>query len=78
MFPQALLAGFSFRTGEHKEFAVRKMAAEPEQVPIPHKNLTRNLRGNVPGTFFEKNETPRYFFNLGFAWFFVFHILEIV
>ena len=31
-FPQALLAGFSFRTGEHKAFAVRKIAATPEKV----------------------------------------------
>ena len=38
-FPQALLAGFSFRTGEHKAFAVRKIAAKPEKVPILHKNL---------------------------------------
>ena len=58
LFPQALLAGFSFRTGEHKAFAVRKIAAKPEQVPILHKNVTgnlhKNLTGNVPGTFFVK------------------------
>ena len=30
-FPQALLAGFSFRTGEYKAFAVRKIAAKPEK-----------------------------------------------
>ena len=55
-FPQALLAGFSFRTGEHKAFAVRKIAATPDKVPILHKNLLGNLPGNVPsnlfGTFF--------------------------
>ena len=57
-FPQALLAGFSFRTGEYKEFAVREMAAKPEKVPILHSNVTGNLPGNlpgnVPGTFFGK------------------------
>ena len=56
--PQALLAGFSFRTGEYKAFAVRKVAAKPEQVPILHKilpgNLLGNLPRNVPGTFFGK------------------------
>ena len=36
-FPQALLAGFSFRTGEHKAFAVRKIAAKPKKVPICNK-----------------------------------------
>ena len=36
-FPQALLAGFSFRTGEHKAFAVRKIAAKPNKVPICNK-----------------------------------------
>ena len=57
-FPHALLAGFSFRTGEHKAFAVRKIAAKPEQVPILHKlllgNVLGNLPGNVPSTFFGK------------------------
>ena len=57
-FPQALLAGFSFRTGEYKAFAVRKIAAKPEKVPKLHKILPRNLLGNVPGnvpgTFFVK------------------------
>ena len=52
-FPQALLAGFSFRTGEHKAFAVRKIAATPEKVPILHKNVP----GNVPGTFFGKKNS---------------------
>ena len=70
-FPQALLAGFSFRTGEYKAFAVRKIAAKPEQVPILHKilpgNLLGNLLGNVPGPFFGKKcENPRYFFFLTF------------
>ena len=70
-FPQALLAGFSFRTGEYKAFAVRKIAAKPEQVPILHKilpgNLLGNLPGNVPGTIFGKKcENPRYFFFLTF------------
>ena len=58
VFPQALLAGFSFRTGEYKAFAVRKIAAKPENVPILHKivpgNLLGNLLGNVPGPFFVK------------------------
>ena len=57
-FPQALLAGFSFRTGEHKAFAVRKIAAKPEKVPILHKivpgNVPGNVLGNVPGPFFAK------------------------
>ena len=57
-FPQALLAGFSFRTGEYKAFTVRKIAAKPEKVPILHGNVTGNMFGNmfgnVPGTFFEK------------------------
>ena len=48
-FPQALLAGFSFRTGEHKAFAVRKIAATPEQVQILHKNMFGNLLGNMFG-----------------------------
>ena len=59
-FPQALLAGFSFRTGEYKAFAVRKIAAKPETVPILHKilpgNLLGNLLGNVPGPFFVKKK----------------------
>ena len=57
-FPQALLAGFSFRTGEYKAFAVRKIAAKPEKAPILHKilpgSLLGNLLGNVPGPFFVK------------------------
>ena len=70
-FPQALLAGFSFRTGEHKAFAVRKIAAKPEKVPILHKNVLGNVPGNVlgnvPGPFFGKKcENPRYFFFLTF------------
>ena len=60
-FPQGLLAGFSFRTGEHKAFTVREMAAKPEKVPILHKNAPGNLLGNllrnVPGTFFRKKMT---------------------
>ena len=63
-FPLALLVGFSFRTGEHKEFAVREMAAKPEKVSILHRNLTGNLPGNVLGTFVraKKNiNNPRYF-----------------
>ena len=52
-FPQALLAGFSFRTGEHKAFAVRKIAAKPEKVSILHKIALGialgNLLGNLPG-----------------------------
>ena len=48
-FPQAVLAGFSFRTGEHKAFAVREIAAEPEKVPILHKNVPGNVPGNLPG-----------------------------
>ena len=40
------------------EFAVRKIAAKPEKIQIPHKhvtgNLHKNLTGNVPGTFFGK------------------------
>ena len=59
-FPQALLAGFSFRTSEHKAFAVRKIAAKPEKVPILHKNVPGNVHGNVPGhvpgTFFGKRK----------------------
>ena len=45
-FPQALLAGFSFRTGEHKAIAVRNIAAKPGKVPI--------LRKNVPGNMLQK------------------------
>ena len=72
LFPQALLAGFSFRTGEYKAFAVRKIVAKPEKVPMLHKivpgNLLGNLLGNVPDTFFgkKKSENPRYFFFLTF------------
>ena len=71
LFPQALLVGFSFRTGEHKAFAVRKIAAKPEKVPILYKilpgNLPGNVLGNVPGPFFgKKYENPRYFFFLIF------------
>ena len=74
-FPQALLAGFSFRTGEYKAFAVRKIAAKPEKVPILHKilpgnlpgNLLGSVLGNLPGPFFGKKcENPRYFFFLTF------------
>ena len=48
-FQQALLAGFSFRTGEHKAFAVRKIAATPEKVTILHKDMFGNMCGNVLG-----------------------------
>ena len=70
-FPQALLAGFSFRTGEYKAVVVRKIAAKPGKVPILHKillgNVPGNLLGNVPGPFFGKKcENPRYFFFLTF------------
>ena len=30
------------------------MAAKPEKVPILHRNVTGNMFGNVPGTFFGK------------------------
>ena len=70
-FPQALLAGFSFRTGEHKAFAVRKIGGKPDQVPILHKNalgnVLGNLLGNLPSPFFGKKcEHHRYFLFLTF------------
>merc|ERR1711965_5610 len=62
-FPQALLPGFSFRTGEYKAFAVRKIAAKPEQVPILHKILLGNVLRNVPGTCFGKKSQVLFLFD---------------
>ena len=43
LFPQALLAGFSFGAGEHDVFQVGKSLREPKNLPIRDRSMCKNM-----------------------------------